>query len=164
MKQTHFDILSDWWSRCHISSVACHLYSELIFFSKNFYKLSIKQRKKYKLWQAALNMTKIIIINCVLYFFSQNPSNKTEACAVLIKRLLAALVVGRLLQNNHNTSTKFLSPDRMTRASPSSFYQLAIKIESEYSNCFSRNLWRRNNRTTILFFGKQLLNSLKQPF
>ena len=41
------------------------------------------------------------------------------------------------------------------------FYQLAIEIETEYSNCFSRNLWRRNKRTTILF-DKQLLNLLKQ--
>ena len=31
------------------------------------------------------------------------------------------------------------------------FCRLAIEIESEYSNCFSRNLWRRNKRTTILF-------------
>ena len=53
------------------------------------------------------------------------------------------------------------SRESMTRAKPKWFCLLAIEIESEYSNCFSRNLWRRNKRTTILF-DKQLLNIFKQ--
>ena len=41
----------------------------------------------------------------------------------------------------------------MTRAKPESFYQLTMEIEREYSNCFSRNLWR-NKRTITLFLIK----------
>ena len=39
---------------------------------------------------------------------------------------------------------------------------IADRIESAYSNCFSRNLWWRNKKT-MLFFDKQLLNLFKQP-
>ena len=39
-------------------------------------------------------------------------------------------------------------------------YRLTIEIKSN-SNCFSKNIWRKNKRTTL--FDKQLLNLFKQP-
>ena len=61
-------------------------------------------------------------------------------------------------KQNHQRSRKWLSMGKhyylTIRIRARDFYLFAIEIESEYYNCFRRNLWRSNKRNnwTILFF------------
>ena len=50
----------------------------------------------------------------------------------------------------------------MTSAKLESFYQMAIEIESEYSNCLEY-FSEEETKEQRYFFDKQLLNLFKQP-